>query len=90
MEDQALSDLCEAVGNLPARQSLFDSAEFLKTDKFTGPFKEMLLESDTRPAVDSYSVISQELQIAINNVITGSMTAEEATDNAFSTVLSSL
>ena len=50
----------------------------------------MLLESDTRPAVDSYSVISQELQIAINNVITGSMTAEEATDNAFSTVLSSL
>lgn len=90
VEDQALSDLCEAVGNLPARQSLFDSAEFLKTDKFTGPFKEMLLESDTRPAVDSYSVISQELQIAINNVITGSMTAEEATDNAFSTVLSSL
>lgn len=90
VEDEALSDLCEAVGNLPARQSLFDSAEFLKSDKFTGPFKEMLLESDTRPAVDSYSVISQELQIAINNVITGSMTAEEATDNAFSMVLSSL
>lgn len=88
VNDQGMEGWCSAGGYLPPRKSVFEKAEFLKSDPFAQKFKEELQFAYVRPAANIYPTISQEIQIAINNVLAGQTTPEKAVDNAWKIVTS--
>ncbi len=87
VDDKAMEEFGRAGGYLPVRMSVYDKSEFFKSDPNNKRFKEELAYGRVRPAAEAYPVISQEIQIAISNIITGSATPEKALDEAWNNVI---
>ncbi|MGE5607022.1 MAG: extracellular solute-binding protein [Bacteroidota bacterium] len=85
-DDSGMEGWCKAGGYLPPRKSVFEKAEFFKSDLFAQKFKDELQYARVRPAAPIYPTISLEFQIAINNVLTGKATPEKAVDDAWKNV----
>jgi multiple sugar transport system substrate-binding protein len=76
----------EVMGQLPTRQSLFDSlAKF--QDPFFAKLKEYLVNGQARPGVPIYPEISNQIQIMMGEVLSGTKEPEAALDDAFARVM---
>ncbi|OGO80042.1 MAG: hypothetical protein A2Y21_11585 [Clostridiales bacterium GWC2_40_7] len=87
IDDEGMAGYCSAYGLLPPRKTIYDSAEPFKTNTVFQQCKEELEYTTIRPGASIYNVISQDLQIALSNVITGVSTPEKALDEAWNDVL---
>ncbi len=76
--DEAQESWTRVGGYLPTRKSQYDKFEYIKADPYLQDTLVMLNQASTRPAVELYSIISSETQVAIGEIITGSKTPEEA------------
>ncbi len=76
----------EVIGDLPTRQSLFDQLPRFQ-DPYFGKLKEYLVHGHARPGVPIYPEISNQIQIMMGDVLTGSKTPEEALDGAWNGVM---
>jgi multiple sugar transport system substrate-binding protein len=74
-----------ALKRLPTSQSLFDTAPMFKTP-FYQQIKTYLKDGRARPGFPIYTEISNQLQIAISEVLAGSRRPEAALDTAISRV----
>ena len=74
---------CEAGGYIPVRKSVFRDFPVFSQDRFMKAFQEVITVGRTRPNVPAYSVISEHVQEAWQNVILGRQTPAEAVDAAF-------
>jgi multiple sugar transport system substrate-binding protein len=74
-------------GYLPTRSSVYQHTLFA-SDPLVHKFREMLTFARTRPGVPIYTKISEELQVAIGDVVTGAKTPERALDAAWQNVMS--
>jgi multiple sugar transport system permease protein len=72
-----------ASGHLPARRSVYRDYPFFSRDRWYQRFGEMLAYGRARPLVAVYPAISQALQIAIGDVISGTQPPPAALDRAF-------
>ena len=68
-------------GELPTSRHLFDTLKAFKPPIFK-TFRRFLAHAQPRPGSAIYPSLSNELQIAIGNVLTGSSKPEEALKNA--------
>jgi multiple sugar transport system substrate-binding protein len=80
--DSASESWTFAGGYLPTRQSNFENFSYIKSDPYLTKCQQLLSAASTRPAVEIYNMISMEIQVAIGNIITGSMTPEQALETA--------
>lgn len=72
----------EAGGDLPTRESLFASLPKFQ-DPYYGQLKEYLVHGHARPGVPIYPEISNQIQIMMGEVLSGSKSPEEALDGAW-------
>jgi ABC-type sugar transport system permease subunit len=72
-----------ATGHLPARRSVYRDYPFFSRDRWYQRFGEMLAYGRARPLVAVYPAISQALQIAIGDVISGAQAPDAALGRAF-------
>ena len=84
--DAASESWTFAGGYLPTRQSNFENFSYIKTDPYLVKCQQLLSAASTRPAVEIYNMISMEIQVAIGNIIAGSMTPEQALDTAIKNI----
>src|SRR5665647_1023193 len=70
VDDKAMEGFGKAGGYLPVRKSIYDKSDFFKNDPNNKIFKEELEYGHVRPNAEAYPAISQEIQIAISNIIT--------------------
>lgn len=80
IDDDAMEEYSATSGNLPCRSVIFDSSETFKNDPILAAYGEELQYAQVRPGVEIYNTISQELQVAISDVITGSADPETAVE----------
>ena len=73
------------MGDLPTRQTLFDSLPKFK-DPYFGELKNYLVHGQARPGVPIYPEISNQIQIMMGDVLTGAKSPEDALDAAFAAV----
>lgn len=78
--DEAQESWCRVGGYLPTRTSQYESFEYLKNDPLAPLQLDLLEMASTRPAVELYSVVSSETQVAVGEVISGAKTSEQALD----------
>ena len=71
----------ELTGELPTSQKDFDTLEAFQEPIFD-TFRSYLEHAEARPGLSIYPALSNEMQVAIGSVLTGSATPEEALDNA--------
>jgi len=71
----------DVLGDVPTRQSLFNSIERFKTPYFA-QLKEYLVHGMARPGVPIYPEISNQIQVMMGDVLTGAKTPEAALDAA--------
>jgi multiple sugar transport system substrate-binding protein len=71
----------ELTGELPTSRRLFDTLDAFQEPIFRR-FNEYLQNGRARPGLAIYPALSNELQIAIGSVLTGSATPREALDTA--------
>jgi multiple sugar transport system substrate-binding protein len=76
----------EVMGQLPTRQSLFDNLEKFK-DPFFAQMKEYLVHGKARPGVPIYPEISNQIQIMMGEVLSGTKEPEAALDDAWARVM---
>lgn len=76
----------EVIGDLPTRQTLFDTLPRFQ-DPYFGKLKEYLVNGHARPGVPIYPEISNQIQIMMGEVLTGSKSPEEALDGAWDRVM---
>jgi multiple sugar transport system substrate-binding protein len=72
----------EAGGDLPTRESLFASLPRFQ-DPYYGQLKDYLVHGHARPGVPIYPEISNQIQIMMGEVLSGSKAPEEALDGAW-------
>ncbi len=72
----------EAGGDLPTRQSLFASLPKFQ-DPYYAQLKEYLVHGHARPGVPIYPEISNQIQIMMGEVLSGSKSPEEALQGAW-------
>jgi multiple sugar transport system substrate-binding protein len=82
VSEQGMSEWINVHGGLPSRESVYDS-EYYEGDEFSDQFREYLEEANVRPASPAYNEISNQMQIAVSEVISGSKTPEEALEDAW-------
>ncbi|TBL79082.1 extracellular solute-binding protein [Paenibacillus thalictri] len=83
MDDKGMANWTNIGGYLPPRKSVYDTPDF-KGNELTKPFREIMEKyGKARPASDDYAKISEQLQIAVSSVISGSLQPEEALNNAW-------
>jgi multiple sugar transport system substrate-binding protein len=75
----------EATGELPTRASLFGSLAKFKT-AYYDQLRQYLVHGQARPGVPIYPEISNQIQIMMGDVLTGSKTPEAALDAASNAV----
>jgi multiple sugar transport system substrate-binding protein len=75
----------EVMGQLPTRQSLFTNLKAFQ-DPFFAQLKTYLVHGQARPGVPIYPEISNQIQIAMGDVLTGAKTPEAALDDAWKAV----
>jgi multiple sugar transport system substrate-binding protein len=73
------------MGQLPTRKSLFESLDAFK-DPFFEIVNEALVDGKARPGVPIYPEISNQIQIMMGEVLSGSKEPEAALDDAWSRV----
>ena len=83
VDDQGNAGYAKASGNLPARKTVFEQADFLKNDPIAQKFKDELTYATVRPGVRIYNVISTDLQVAISDTITGRASPEKTLETAW-------
>ena len=76
----------EAGGDLPTRQSLFASLPKFQ-DPYYAQLKEYLVHGHARPGVPIYPEISNQIQIMMGEVLSGSKSPEEGLDSAWERVM---
>jgi multiple sugar transport system substrate-binding protein len=76
----------EAMNDLPTRQSLFDTLPKFQ-DPYYGQLKEYLVSGHARPGVPIYPEISNQIQIMMGEVLSGSKEPEAALDDAWQRVM---
>lgn len=76
----------EVVGDLPTRQSLFASLERFQ-DPYYAQLNEYLVNGKARPGVAIYPEISNQLQVMLGEVLSGSEEPEAALDDAWAQVM---
>jgi multiple sugar transport system substrate-binding protein len=80
--DKGMGQWCDIGGWLPTRKSLYGSPNW-KGTKFNDDFKLQLDKyAQTRPSAPVYSKISEQMQIALSSVISGSKSPEDALKDA--------
>jgi len=75
----------DVMSQVPTRQSLFDSLNSFKTP-FFAQLKQFLVHGQARPGVPIYPEISNQIQIAMGDVLTGAKSPEQALDDAWKSV----
>lgn len=80
IDDEAMEEYSATSGNLPCRSIIFENSDTFKNDPVLAKYGEELAYARVRPGVEIYNTISQELQVAISDVITGSAEPEAAVD----------
>jgi multiple sugar transport system substrate-binding protein len=86
ISEEGMGKFATAYGGLPARVSVYESEHYEGT-KFSEDYKEMLDNyARVRPASKYYPEISNQLQIAISDVISGNKKPEAAVDDAWKAV----
>ncbi|HUH07457.1 MAG TPA: extracellular solute-binding protein [Egibacteraceae bacterium] len=94
-EDPAIQEACadlirsvymgpanEAVGQLPTSTILFEELPAFQEEPFLR-FGDFLEEGRSRPGVPVYPSISEQIQVAVGQVLTGELTPEEAVDQSY-------
>lgn len=71
----------ELTGELPTSQKSFDTLEAFQEPIFAR-FQKYLEHAEPRPGLSIYPSLSNEMQVAVGSVLTGSATPEEAIDTA--------
>ena len=84
--DEGMAGWCEVGGYLPTRVSVFENADAFKNDPYAQTFEQYLEVATARPSSDEYTVLSEKLQIAIGEIVTGAKTAEQALDDAIEAI----
>jgi len=75
----------EVMGQLPTRASLFTNLKTFQ-DPFFAQIKQYLAHGQARPGVPIYPEISNQIQIAMGDVLTGAKSPEQALDDAWKAV----
>jgi multiple sugar transport system substrate-binding protein len=75
----------EVMGQLPTRKTLFQNLEAFK-DPFFGKMNEYLVHGQARPGVPIYPEISNQIQIMMGEVLSGTKQPEAALDDAWARV----
>jgi len=78
--------ISEATGHLPVRRSVYRDFPIFSQDRWYRRFGEMLVDGHARPTVAIYPAISQQLQLAIGDVVSGAKPPEAALDAAWAAV----
>lgn len=76
----------EVVGDLPTRQALFASLPRFQ-DEYFNQLREYLVNGKARPGVPIYPEISNQLQVMMGEVLSGSKEPEQALDDAWTAVM---
>jgi multiple sugar transport system substrate-binding protein len=76
----------EVIGDLPTRQSLFASLPKFQ-DPYFAKLSEYLVHGKARPGVPIYPEISNQIQIMMGEVLSGSKEPEVALDDAWARVM---
>jgi multiple sugar transport system substrate-binding protein len=76
----------EVMGQLPTSESLFDSLPAFQ-DPFFAKLKEYLVHGQARPGVPIYPEISNQIQIMMGEVLSGTKEPEAALDDAWQRVM---
>ncbi len=84
---EAMFQTTKAAGYLPTRASVYEDYHHFAVDPWQQIWSEMLVHGQARPGFPIYPTISEQLQIAIGNILTGVMTPEQALDEAWEYVL---
>lgn len=85
-DDDGMAGWCAAGGYLPTRMSVFENADAFKNDPYAQTFEQYLKVATARPSAETYTIVSEKIQIAIGEIITGTKTAEEALDEAIAAI----
>jgi multiple sugar transport system substrate-binding protein len=88
--EEGMAGWCAAAGYTPVRYSVFNNYPVFKEDRFQQAFGKVISIARTRPNAPSYSIISEHVQEAWQNVILGRQTPEEAVDIAFKKTLNQI
>lgn len=84
--EQGMGEYNTISGHLPPRISIYDS-EYYEGSVFNESYTQFLEDNaQIRPASAYYGEISDQMQIAISEVVSGSKTPEEALDDAWQVV----
>jgi multiple sugar transport system substrate-binding protein len=78
IDDEGMDEFAAVTGNLPCRSTIYEVSDYFKNDPVLVAYANELEYARVRPGVEMYPIISQEFQIAISDVITGSATPEAA------------
>lgn len=78
IDDAAMDEFSAASGNLPCRSTIYEKSDFFRNDPVLVAYANALEYARVRPGVEMYPIISQEFQVAISDVITGTATPEAA------------
>lgn len=76
----------EVIGDLPTRESLFSTLPKFNTDYY-GKLRDYLVNGRARPGVPIYPEISNQIQIMMGEVLSGSKEPEAALDDAWNRVM---
>lgn len=76
----AMADRCKAANYMPTRKDVYDEFNYFKTDPNQQKFAETLKNGRARPANDLYPTVSDLVQTAVGNVLTGQSSPEEAVE----------
>jgi len=76
----------EVIGDLPTRASLFESLPKFQTPYFA-KLKDYLVHGHARPGVPIYPEISNQIQIMMGEVLSGTKEPEAALDDAWNRVM---
>lgn len=86
ISEEGMGEFTSVQGSLPARFSVYDSDHYERT-AFSDDYRDMLDSSArVRPASNEYAEISNEMQIALSDVISGNKEPEQAVDDAWKVV----
>jgi len=73
------------LGRIPIQRSLFDTVPMFNTP-FYHAMRDFLVHGKPAPSAPIYPVVSNEIQVALGEVLTGAMTPEQAIDAAAANV----
>ncbi|QTQ15916.1 extracellular solute-binding protein [Treponema parvum] len=84
--DSAAESWLKLESAVPTVSSQFSTFSFIKEDPYFVKIADYLQTASTRPAVEIYSAISTEAQVALGSVITGESTPEKAVETIIKNV----